>query len=139
MISKSELSSFLEDMYRGDKLMIKVKFARQVRGALPLEFVKITNNQFPVLKDDDWPVINSQLVNSKATVIDRSYISKAKFIDGNKVGIETIYTEISFPLFNKAKNICIIQVSTRALCGIDEIRIYKKGNNNKWELYQSIP
>ena len=116
--------------------MKKIKFDKCVDPALPEKFVKEADDKFHVFKDEDWTVILKQIERAREIAIDKSYISKAKFVE-EPTDIMEIYTEISFPLFNKAKDVCILRVSIIAGCSTHDIQIFKK-NGSKWELYNSL-
>ena len=135
-ISSEELKSFLNDMYNHDRLMKKIKFDNCVDPSLPEKFVKEADDKFHVFNDKDWPVILRQIERAREMAIDKSYISRAKFVE-EPMDIMEIYTEISFPLFNKAKDVCILRVSIIAGCSSHDIHIYRK-NGTKWEVYTSL-
>jgi hypothetical protein len=137
-VSKAELVHFLNDFYNGNKLFKKIKFERIIYQPLRIEIVKKYNAEFEVFDETDWVVINNQIDKYKVIELDTSYIPNADFVDKSNLVWATLFASISFPLFNTAKNVCILFVTISGGLDPDEgIQIYKK-EGPKWNLYKSL-
>jgi len=155
-VSKAEIRSVLESVT--DAFTSKLSFVNTLKQPLNIEVIRKLDSSHILLSPTDLLFLETQISNYKPIVLDSSYLPHANFMDGKdfetvfafdslnsqKDGWDIFYKKyglgyymISYPLFNKKKNICIfyLEMSVGSLGGSGEIRIYKR-RKNAWKLYK---
>jgi len=158
-IQKDEIRAVLE-LFNNKKFLKIFRFVDQPLKPTAMRYIKEIDSLYKLFSSEDMAYFEWQINNYKPVTFDTSYLNDANFLNAGdfeklfsfkglkedqdpwpvfheKYGAG--YCLISFPLFNKAGDLCIFysESSVGGLGGDGSFDVYKKVKK-KWKLFRHI-
>jgi hypothetical protein len=147
-VTKKEVAAFLNAYYDSSEYYHSLRFIDRPNSPYDIEKIRLYDSAAQLFTNQDFDFMERQVRNYKPVILDSSYIKNANFLSHRILkshfsikrkspltAWEIFYKKygkgfwrISYPLFNKEKNLCVIyqQRTMGGVYGSGDLFIYKK-------------